>query len=172
MDYIRPQTLEDSVEFARAGDVEKGRDVFYAGGCASCLSAPKSIGDAKFMLTGVRAFTSPFGTFYAPNISPDPQYGIGNWSSLDLPLPFRFRRGLGLWKLLHLNDDPVVQTPAKISRDQILVESLGIAANVTHHDPFLVVKHGSLDSGRPAARGQRPRPQYHPARKRTRPLEH
>ena len=27
---------------------------------------------------------SDFGTFYAPNISSDPEYGIGKWSDLDL----------------------------------------------------------------------------------------
>ena len=29
------------------------------------------------------ALKSPFGTFYAPNISPDPKDGIGNWSEAD-----------------------------------------------------------------------------------------
>jgi len=49
-----PQTLEDSTEFARIGDVEKGFEIFYAGGCASCHTASKSKGEAKFLLTGGR----------------------------------------------------------------------------------------------------------------------
>ena len=39
-----PETLPDSPEFARDGDVENGQIVFYAGGCASCHSAPKAEG--------------------------------------------------------------------------------------------------------------------------------
>ena len=31
-------------------------------------------------LGGGLALTSPFGTFYVPNISPDPKDGIGRWS--------------------------------------------------------------------------------------------
>ena len=36
------------------------------------------------LLSGGRQFASPFGTFYAPNISPDPENGIGGWSAMDL----------------------------------------------------------------------------------------
>jgi len=58
--------------------------VFAASGCASCHSAPKAEGEARLVLSGGRAFTSPFGTFYAPNISTDPDQGIGGWTDLDL----------------------------------------------------------------------------------------
>ena len=34
-------------------------------------------------LGGGLAIPSPFGTFYAPNISPDPADGIGRWSEAD-----------------------------------------------------------------------------------------
>ena len=34
-------------------------------------------------LGGGLAIPSPFGTFYVPNISPDPTYGIGRWSEAD-----------------------------------------------------------------------------------------
>jgi mono/diheme cytochrome c family protein len=33
---------------------------------------------------------SPFGTFYAPNISPDPDHGIGKWSALDFVNAMKF----------------------------------------------------------------------------------
>ena len=71
-------------------DVKAGEMVFLAAGCASCHSAPQATGDARFLLTGGRAFPSDFGTFYAPNISPDPSEGIGKWSALDLANAMRF----------------------------------------------------------------------------------
>lgn len=174
-----PTTLPDSAVFAKSGDAEKGRDVFFAGGCASCHAAPKAVGADKLLLTGGREFPSAFGTFYAPNISSDVAFGIGGWSARDLanamvkgvspdgqhyypafpytsysrvkledivdlraflstlppsseanrahdlPLPFRFRRALGLWKLLYLNDGPV---SGEVSRGQYLVEGLGHCA--------------------------------------------
>ena len=52
--------------------------MFYAGGCASCHMSPDQ--DDKTRLGGGRPLKSPFGTFYAPNISSDPKDGIGNWS--------------------------------------------------------------------------------------------
>jgi mono/diheme cytochrome c family protein len=57
--------------------------VFHASGCASCHAAPNASDEAKLVLAGGHAFASDFGTFYAPNISPDPQVGIGGWSLAD-----------------------------------------------------------------------------------------
>jgi mono/diheme cytochrome c family protein len=57
-----------------------GALVFAAAGCASCHAAPKAEGDAEKVLSGGHAFASDFGTFYAPNISPSPAAGIGDWS--------------------------------------------------------------------------------------------
>ena len=59
------------------GDAEAGEAVFTAAGCASCHHAPDS--DDKLLLAGGQAFPSDFGTFHAPNISPDPDHGIGDW---------------------------------------------------------------------------------------------
>ncbi|MFV2002803.1 MAG: diacylglycerol kinase, partial [Paracoccaceae bacterium] len=44
----------------------------------------------RLVLAGGRGFASNFGTFYAPNISPDPVAGIGDWSALDLVNAMRF----------------------------------------------------------------------------------
>ncbi|MEL6523382.1 MAG: cytochrome c [Pseudomonadota bacterium] len=66
------------------GDAAKGEQIFWAGGCASCHAAEGATGEAKLVLAGGRAFPSDFGTFYAPNISPDPEAGIGDWSMSDL----------------------------------------------------------------------------------------
>ena len=59
-------------------NLENGRELFYAGGCASCHATPGQ--DDRTKLGGGLALTSPFGTFYPPNISPDPIDGIGRWT--------------------------------------------------------------------------------------------
>jgi mono/diheme cytochrome c family protein len=51
--------------------------MFLAGGCSSCHAVPKQ---DPLRLAGGLALGSPFGTFYVPNISPDPKDGIGAWS--------------------------------------------------------------------------------------------
>lgn len=61
------------------GDAGRGALAFSASGCGSCHSAEGSDG-----LAGGNAFASPFGTFYAPNISTDPTHGIGAWSDYDI----------------------------------------------------------------------------------------
>ena len=62
------------------GDTTHGEAVFWAAGCASCHMAPKATGAAELLLAGGQRFDSPFGTFLAPNISPDPDQGIGGWT--------------------------------------------------------------------------------------------
>lgn len=65
------------------GDVVAGKVMFWAGGCASCHTAPKSTGEAKLQLVGGLELKTPFGIFRAPNISPDENNGIGGWSKAD-----------------------------------------------------------------------------------------
>jgi mono/diheme cytochrome c family protein len=55
-----------------------GEIVFNAGGCASCHTVPDQ--PDRLKLGGGLAIPSPFGTFFAPNISPDGADGIGRWS--------------------------------------------------------------------------------------------
>ncbi len=60
--------------------VERGRYVFQAAGCLGCHTDAKNGGEA---LAGGRALATPFGTFYTPNITPDPATGIGAWREED-----------------------------------------------------------------------------------------
>lgn len=62
------------------GNATAGEAVFWAAGCASCHMADGAKGEAELILSGGQHFASPFGTFLAPNISPDPTHGIGGWS--------------------------------------------------------------------------------------------
>ncbi|MGY3436592.1 MULTISPECIES: c-type cytochrome [unclassified Marinovum] len=80
-----PQSVaEDTFEDASGGDVDRGQAVFNAAGCASCHAAPGASGEDKLVLAGGQGFPSPFGSFTAPNISSDPEHGIGDWSLQDL----------------------------------------------------------------------------------------
>jgi mono/diheme cytochrome c family protein len=68
---------------AREPDVSNGERIFYAAGCASCHAAPDAQGEDKLALGGGRELKTDFGTFRVPNISPDPETGIGGWSAID-----------------------------------------------------------------------------------------
>jgi len=73
-----PETVPASALGPHAPNLTNGKEMFYAGGCASCHAVPKQ--EDKTRLGGGLALGSPFGTFYVPNISSDPKDGIGDWS--------------------------------------------------------------------------------------------
>ena len=63
------------------GDPEAGKNVFYIAGCESCHMSPGQKDPLR--LGGGMELKTPFGSFYPPNISPDPNDGIGSWSAAD-----------------------------------------------------------------------------------------
>ncbi|WP_163269041.1 cytochrome c [Chelativorans alearense] len=67
----------------RPGDPERGERIFQIGGCASCHARRGAKGAAELELAGGLALETSFGTFVAPNISPDPEHGIGTWEEAD-----------------------------------------------------------------------------------------
>ena len=76
-----PSTVPASTLAAHSADMANGKEMFYAGGCASCHATPGQ--DDRTRLGGGLGLKSPFGTFYVPNISPDPNDGIGKWSEAE-----------------------------------------------------------------------------------------
>jgi mono/diheme cytochrome c family protein len=77
--YItRPQTVDSDTFAALTPDPAHGARVFTASGCASCHMAEGS--KTPLVLSGGQRLTSPFGTFVVPNISSDPEAGIGGWT--------------------------------------------------------------------------------------------
>jgi mono/diheme cytochrome c family protein len=76
-----PPTLVTVAAAATAPNLANGQTIFNAGGCSSCHAVPNQ--PDRLRLGGGLAIPSPFGTFYAPNISPDPADGIGRWSEPD-----------------------------------------------------------------------------------------
>ena len=69
-----------SMTTSTKGDAKRGAYVTTASGCYACHTDTK--GKGKPFAGGV-PFKTPFGTIYSPNITPDPETGIGNWSRTD-----------------------------------------------------------------------------------------
>lgn len=65
------------------GDAGNGEQVFYMGGCSSCHATKGAKDSAILELVGGQHFKTAFGTFIAPNISPDETHGIGAWTKVD-----------------------------------------------------------------------------------------
>lgn len=63
-----------------AGDPQHGEYVARLGGCHSCHTDPAK---KDSPLAGGLALATPYGIFYVPNITPDPETGIGRWSDSD-----------------------------------------------------------------------------------------
>ncbi|WP_062111930.1 c-type cytochrome [Aureimonas sp. AU40] len=84
---LRPVRLEPAaIAQEGSGDAGRGERVFWAGGCVSCHAAsvaPGTEATDRPILAGGPPLVTPFGTFYGPNISPDPEHGIGRWSLAD-----------------------------------------------------------------------------------------
>jgi mono/diheme cytochrome c family protein len=83
-----PVTVPESALPAHEPDLANGKYMFTAGGCAECHAAPVKACDdlttkVEQALSGGRCLNTPFGTFHVPNISPDKDTGIGNWTTLD-----------------------------------------------------------------------------------------
>lgn len=192
-------------------DFLNGEKVFWAGGCSSCHAAKDANAEDKLKLGGGHRLKTPFGVFISPNISPDMQTGIGNWSFEDfrnamkygqspegehyypsfpygsygkmetkdiadllgfiktlpavsrlnekheLVLAFQWRRPLGIWKLMFLNNEDILKidnTDEILSRGRYLVE--GMAHCGECHTPRNII--GGMNksqwlSGGPAPEG-------------------
>ena len=76
-----PATVPASALAPHTANLDNGKTMFLIGGCASCHATPGQ--DDKTKLGGGFGLKSPFGTFYTPNISPDPNDGIGKWTEAD-----------------------------------------------------------------------------------------
>jgi mono/diheme cytochrome c family protein len=71
-------TMSAVIAPAYTPDLANGLTTFNAAGCSSCHAVPGQ--PDRLRLGGGLAIPSPFGTFYVPNISPDPVDGIGRWT--------------------------------------------------------------------------------------------
>ena len=62
------------------GNEKRGQYLSKAAGCVGCHTADKK---GAIPFSGGRALKTPFGTFFGPNITPDPQAGIGRWAEVN-----------------------------------------------------------------------------------------
>jgi mono/diheme cytochrome c family protein len=76
-----PQRVPASALALHTPNLDNGKAMFLAGGCATCHATPNQ--EDKTKLGGGLGLKSPFGTFFTPNISPDRNDGIGGWSEAD-----------------------------------------------------------------------------------------
>jgi len=58
--------------------IERGQYLARAGNCIACHSVR-----GQPLMSGARAIDTPFGTVYSSNLTPDPETGLGRWSSQD-----------------------------------------------------------------------------------------
>lgn len=79
---IRPAGLQTSDLPAHEANPDNGRQLFYAAGCGSCHGSSDDETDLPLLGGGLELKT-PFGVFTAPNISPHPTKGIGDWNTVD-----------------------------------------------------------------------------------------
>jgi mono/diheme cytochrome c family protein len=73
-----------------AGNAARGAYVFAAADCASCHTDTKAKGPP---LAGGPPMATDFGTFFAPNITPDKAHGLGAWSEADFHRAMREGKG-------------------------------------------------------------------------------
>jgi len=80
---VADAALSEPASSDQPATVARGAYLARAGNCAGCHATP---GGAPY--AGGRGVATPFGTVYAPNLTPDDDTGLGRWSAED------FRRAL------------------------------------------------------------------------------
>lgn len=66
--------------------IRRGEYLFSASGCYGCHTDVKGKGAP---LAGGRRLKTPFGDFFGPNITPDPDHGLGGWTLADFTRALR-----------------------------------------------------------------------------------
>jgi mono/diheme cytochrome c family protein len=87
-----PPSVSGSAALSESEEaIERGKYLVIAGGCISCHRGE----DEAESFVGGLALESDFGTFYAPNITPDMETGIGSWEAKDFLLALQHGRKPG-----------------------------------------------------------------------------
>ena len=68
-----------------AETIARGKALTEAADCAGCHTA-----DPAKPFAGGKRIDTPFGGIYSPNLTPDRDTGIGNWSDADFTRALRF----------------------------------------------------------------------------------
>lgn len=75
--YMLKPVAGPARDLSLVGDATRGAYVLRLGDCISCHTDRKA-GGAE--LAGGPGLATPFGTFFAPNITSDKEHGIGSWT--------------------------------------------------------------------------------------------
>lgn len=76
-----PHPIPEAAIPAHTADAANGKVLFNAAGCFSCHKpGPDLAGADPSLPTGGAPFKTPVGVFYPPNLTPDPETGIGTWT--------------------------------------------------------------------------------------------
>jgi mono/diheme cytochrome c family protein len=79
-----PQPLSSEAVPAHQPDLANGKLLFTVGGCINCHRPPKDQAGADPDLpSGGSALKTPIGILYPPNLTPDPDTGLGRWTPFD-----------------------------------------------------------------------------------------
>jgi mono/diheme cytochrome c family protein len=78
------QPTEPDIEVK--GDARNGAYLARMSGCIACHTDPDS---GNGLLAGGPVLSSDFGSFAAPNLTPDPEHGIGNWTKDQFAIAIR-----------------------------------------------------------------------------------
>jgi mono/diheme cytochrome c family protein len=103
----------DSVDPQDFKQIERGRYLAIAGDCAACHTVAGSGKD----FAGGRTVPTPFGNLVSPNITPDPETGIGSWT--DDEFVNALTKGTGRNGMLLYPAMPYTYM-TKMSRDDVL----------------------------------------------------
>lgn len=75
-----PPSVSSTIQLSDSTEaIERGEYLVIAGGCISCHRGDED----EDLFIGGHALETDFGTFYAPNITPDRETGIGSWQAED-----------------------------------------------------------------------------------------
>lgn len=72
--------LASTSAYAADDLLRRGEYIYRLSGCENCHTDRDTKGAR---LAGGRKLATPLGTFYAPNITPDKEHGIGRWTDAD-----------------------------------------------------------------------------------------
>jgi mono/diheme cytochrome c family protein len=79
-----PERLPPEAMPAHQADIANGKLMFTIGGCINCHRPPKDQANANPDLpSGGAPLKTPIGILYPPNLTPDPDTGIGKWTHFD-----------------------------------------------------------------------------------------
>lgn len=78
-----PEPLDASAIPKHTPDLANGERLYHAAGCYSCHKPGEANAAHAGLPVGGTPLKTPIGTIHAPNLTPDPETGLGRWSDLD-----------------------------------------------------------------------------------------